>query len=120
MSSAPLISGRRPRTVRRTQRDPRFIFWNRAGDSPVTDGEKRDAVKYWQKRVRALLDSAGLLNATSHKFRHTLVIEMIRHGATFEDVAAALGNTVGFVAKFSSHEWAKLRRHRTDAAIKAA
>lgn len=45
---------------------------------------------------------------------------MIRHGATFEDVAAALGNTVGVVAKFYSHEWAKVRLGRTDAAIKAA
>jgi hypothetical protein len=45
---------------------------------------------------------------------------MIRHGATFEDVAATLGNTVAAVAKFYSHEWAKVRQHRTDAALKAA
>jgi len=32
-------------------------------------------------------------------------VEMARHGATFEDVAAALGNTVAVVAKFYSHEW---------------
>jgi integrase/recombinase XerD len=100
--------------------NPRYVFWNRAGDDAATATEKRDAVKYWQKRVRALLDTAGLPNATSHRFRHTLAIEMIRHGATFEDVAAALGNTVGVVAKFYSHEWAKVRQGRTDAAIKAA
>ena len=35
---------------------------------------------------------------------------MIRRGAPFEDVAAALGNTVGVVAKFYSHEWAKVRQ----------
>ena len=52
--------------------------------------------------------------------RHTLAIEMIRHGASFEDVAATLGNTVAVVAKFYSHEWGKVRQHRTDAAIKAA
>ena len=100
--------------------NPRYVFWNRAAENVATDIEKRDAVKYWQKRVRALLDSAGLPAATSHKFRHTLAIEMIRHGATFEDVAAALGNTVAVVAKFYSHEWAKVRQGRTDAAIKAA
>jgi hypothetical protein len=44
---------------------------------------------------------------------------MIRAGASFEDVAAALGNTVGVVAKFYSHEWAKVRQGRTDKAIKA-
>jgi hypothetical protein len=44
---------------------------------------------------------------------------MIRAGASFEDVAAALGNTVGVVAKFYSHEWAKVRQHRTDKAIRA-
>jgi integrase/recombinase XerD len=100
--------------------NPRYVFWNREGEAAATDAEKRDAVKYWQKQVRALLNDAGLPNATSHKFRHTLAIEMIRHGATFEDVAAALGNTVGVVAKFYSHEWAKVRQGRTDKAIKAA
>jgi integrase/recombinase XerD len=100
--------------------NPRYVFWNRAVETAATPTEKRDAVKYWQKRVRVLLNGAGLPNATSHKFRHTLAIEMIRHGATFEDVAAALGNTVGVVAKFYSHEWAKVRQGRTDAAIKAA
>lgn len=101
--------------------NPRYVFWNR--DESKGDGEeteKRDAVKYWQKWIRALLDTAGLPEATSHKFRHTLAIEMIRHGASFEDVAAALGNTVGVVAKFYSHEWAKVRQSRTDAALKAA
>ncbi len=100
--------------------NPRYVFWNRAGEAAATDTEKRDAVKHWQKQVRALLDKAGLPEATSHRFRHTLAIEMIRHGATFEDVAAALGNTVAVVAKFYSHEWAKVRQGRTDAAIKAA
>jgi integrase/recombinase XerD len=100
--------------------NPHYVFWNRAGTDTATDAEKRDGVKHWQKQIRALLDAAGLRNATSHKFRHTLAIEMIRHGATFEDVAAALGNTVGVVAKFYSHEWAKVRQGRTDAAIMAA
>jgi hypothetical protein len=44
---------------------------------------------------------------------------MIRTGSTFEDVAAALGNSVAVVAKFYSHEWAKVRQGKTDAAIKA-
>ena len=100
--------------------NPRYVFWNRADEDEATDVKKRDAVKFWQKQVRKLLDNAGLPSATSHKFRHTLAIEMIRHGATFEDVAAALGNTVGVVAKFYSHEWAKVRQGRTDKAIKAA
>jgi integrase/recombinase XerD len=100
--------------------NPRFVFWNRDETSPVTETEKREAVTYWHKWIRALLDTAGLPNATSHKFRHTLAIEMIRHGASFEDLAAALGNTVGVVAKFYTHEWAKVRQGRTDAALKAA
>jgi integrase/recombinase XerD len=100
---------------------PKYIFWNR-GEHEVgnEETEKRRATGYWHKWIRALLDTAGLPNATSHMFRHTLAIEMIRHGASFEDVAAALGNTVGVVAKFYSHEWAKVRQGRTDNAIKAA
>lgn len=100
--------------------NPRYVFWNKPGEDAATSAEKRDAVKFWQKQLRALLDKAGFPDATSHKFRHTLAIEMIRHGATFEDVAAALGNTVAVVAKFYSHEWSKVRQGRTDAAIKAA
>jgi len=101
--------------------NPRYVFWNRDEREKVSEeADKRQAVKYWQKWIRALLDTAGLPDATSHKFRHTLAIEMIRHGASFEDVAAALGNTVGVVAKFYSHEWAKVRQKRTDAALRAA
>jgi site-specific recombinase XerD len=99
--------------------NPRFVFWDGGRSGEGTDEERREAVKYWQKQVRTLLDVAGFPNATSHKFRHTLAIEMIRHGATFEDVAAALGNSVAVVAKFYSHEWAKVRQGKTDAAIKA-
>jgi integrase/recombinase XerD len=101
--------------------NPRYVFWNYSGDGPASDEQKRSvSEKYFQRYMRTLLDKAGLPNATSHKFRHTLAIEMIRHGASFEDVAATLGNTVAVVAKFYSHEWGKVRQHRTDAAIKAA
>jgi len=44
---------------------------------------------------------------------------MIRYAATFEEVAAAFGNTVSVVATFYSHEW-KVRQGSADAAIKAA
>jgi site-specific recombinase XerD len=99
--------------------NPRYVFWDGGKSGEGTDEEKRGAVKYWQKAIRTLLDVAGFPKATSHRFRHTLAIEMIRHGATFEDVAAALGNTVGVVAKFYSHEWRKVRQGKTDEAIKA-
>jgi len=99
--------------------NPRYVFWHGGKSGEGTDAEKREAVKHWQKKIRALLDEAGFPKATSHKFRHTLAIEMIRAGASFEDVAAALGNTVGVVAKFYSHEWVKVRQGRTDKAIKA-
>jgi integrase len=99
--------------------NPRYVFWHGGKSGEGTDQEKREAVKHWQKKMRVLLDTAGFPNATSHKFRHTLAVEMIRAGASFEDVAAALGNTVGVVAKFYSHEWAKVRQGRTDKAIKA-
>jgi site-specific recombinase XerD len=98
--------------------NPRYVFWT--GGRNGTDEEKRDGVKYWQKIIRRLLDAAGLPNATSHQFRHTLAIEMIRNGARFEDVAAALGNTVQVVARYYSHEWNKVRQHKTDDAIRAA
>lgn len=100
--------------------NPKYVFWNGGKSGEATAEEKREAVKYWQKQIRILLDKTGFPDATSHKFRHTLAIEMIRAGASFEDVAATLGNTVGVVAKFYSHEWAKVRQDTSDAAVKAA
>jgi site-specific recombinase XerD len=98
--------------------NPRYVFWNFNGDGPASDEQKRAvSEKYFQRYMRTLLDKAGLLDATSHKFRHTLAIEMIRHGASFEDVATTLGNTIPVVAKFYSHEWPKVRQHKTDSAI---
>jgi len=100
--------------------NPRYVFWNYTGSGPASDEQKRAvSEKFFQRYMRTLLDKAELPNATSHKFRHTLAIEMIRHGASFEDVAAALGNTVAVVAKFYSHEWAKVRQGKTDKAIQA-
>lgn len=52
--------------------NPRFVFWNREASKPVTEQEKREAVTYWHKWIRALLDTAGLPDATSHKFRTLL------------------------------------------------
>jgi integrase len=100
--------------------NPRYVFWNYNGNGPASDEQKRAvSEKFFQRYMRKLLDKAGLPNATSHKFRHTLAIEMIRHGAGFEDVAAALGNTVAVVARFYSHEWANVRQGKTDKAIQA-
>jgi integrase/recombinase XerD len=100
--------------------NPRYVFWDYSGEGPASDEQKRNASeRYFQKFIRTLLDKAGMRDATSHKFRHTFAIEMIRHGASFEDVAAALGNTVAVVAKFYSHEWAKVRQHKTDKAVMA-
>jgi site-specific recombinase XerD len=100
--------------------NPRYVFWNFHGEGVASDEQKRAvSEKFFQRYMRTLLDAAGLPDATSHRFRHTLAIEMIRHGASFEDVAATLGNTVAVVAKYYSHEWAKVRQSRTDKAVKA-
>jgi hypothetical protein len=40
------------------KRNIRYVFWNRAGADAATDAEKRYALKFWQKQVRALLDAA--------------------------------------------------------------
>ena len=97
-----------------------YVFWNFHGEGAASDEQKRAvSEKFFQRYMRTLLDAAGLPDATSHRFRHTLAIEMIRHGASYEDVAATLGNTVAVVAKYYSHERARVRQSRTDKAVKA-
>jgi hypothetical protein len=73
----------------------------------------REAPKFRQTNTFGNNQTVGLLKL-SEPGKCTLAIEMIRAGASFEDVAAAHGNTVGVVAKFYSHEWAKVRQGRTD------
>jgi hypothetical protein len=77
------------------------IHW---GESGVDEQKRAVSEKLIQRFIRTLLHQAGLLDATRHRLRHTRAIEMIRHEASFEDVAATLGNTVAVVAKFYSHE----------------
>ena len=43
---------------------------------------------------------------------------MMRRGASFGNVVAALGTTAPVNAKFYSHEWDKARRRRIDAAMR--
>src|SRR5207248_3256714 len=47
--------------------NPRYIFWNGGKSGEGTDQEKREAVKYWQKQIRKLLDKAGYPKSASHK-----------------------------------------------------
>jgi hypothetical protein len=53
------------------------VFWNYNGDGPASDEQKRAvSEKFFQRYMRTLLEKARLPDATSHKFRHTLAIEI--------------------------------------------
>jgi integrase len=83
----------------------RWIFWDGGPSGTGTIAEKRSVVITWHAHLKEIFKAAGLPDATAHKFRHTLAIEMIRHGASFEDVAAALGNTQGRTDKSLQATW---------------
>jgi len=58
-----------------------------------------------------------LFDATSRKFRHSVAIEMIRHGASFEDADAGLRNAVAVVSSFIRGIWSNVRQGKTDKGI---
>jgi len=81
-----------------------YYFWNGAGSVRAlkNDGHRMLDAVFKASRVR---------DAHSHRFRHTLATEMLAHGATYEDVAAVLGNSPAIVRKHYAR-WSRGRELR--------
>ena len=69
-----------------------------------------------ERLLCAVFAEAGVKNAHAHRFRHTRATELLARGATMDDVAALLGNSVRICEKHYA-KWDAKRQDRLDALI---
>jgi site-specific recombinase XerD len=92
---------------RGTQPDCPYFFW--AGPSSST---AVNFVKTVERSLQAVFRRSGVQNAVPHRFRHTLVTELMAKGATVEDVANILGDDPDTVRKYYL-KWSPEYQRRT-------
>jgi integrase/recombinase XerD len=91
--------------------NPRYFFW-------TGNGKRLSAVSSWERTLRTLFEAAGVKNGIAHRFRHTLVYELLTNGSPMEDVAAILGHSVKVCEKHYAH-WGKARQLRLSERVRA-
>ena len=86
--------------------NPKFFFW-----SGSTTAE--DAPSYFQKLYRKVFRAAGI-EESSHAFRHTFAIELLKSGVDVRSVSKALGHSsVAITERFYSR-WCKGQQNMLD------
>ncbi len=78
-----------------------------------------NAIRRASRTLKSVFRTSGVANAKSHRFRHTLATRMLEQGASFEDVAAVLGNSARIVEKHYA-KWSKGRQERINRYFRAA
>ena len=97
---------------RRVDADCEWYFYN--GYSDVGN-----AVRRCSRTMQSVFRASGVADGKTHRFRHTLATRMLEQGATFEDVAAVLGNSARIVEKHYA-KWSRDRQARITRLFKAA
>lgn len=92
--------------------NPEFFFW-----SGSTTAE--DAPSYFQKLYRKVFKAAGV-DGSSHDFRHTFAIELLKSGVDIRSVSKALGHSsVAITERFYSR-WCKGQQGMLDDVLAGA
>ena len=84
----------------------RYFFWNGTGKPETHKG-------HMHRLLQAVFKASGVAGAHAHRFRHTLAMELLGRGASFEDVADILGNSPEIVRKHYG-KWSAARQSRID------
>jgi integrase len=82
----------------------RFYFINGTGSV-------RTAISVVERCLRAVFKKSAVVDAHAHRFRHTLVTELLGAGASFEEVADILRNSPAIVRKHYA-KWSQARQDR--------
>ena len=86
-----------------------YFFWNGVMSARALIGTA-------ERTMAAVFKQSGVANAGTHRFRHTLATRMLEEGATFEDVAAILGNSPRVVEKHYA-KWSRAREDRLNSIL---
>ncbi len=84
-----------------------YFFWN--GTTTSVRTVKRIA----DRTLRAVFREAKVEGAHAHRFRHTLATDLLGHGASFEEVADILGNSLNIIRRHYA-KWSVARQNRID------
>jgi integrase/recombinase XerD len=79
-------------------------------------GLPKSAVADWQRTIGRLFKITGVVGH-AHMFRATLAVRLLNKGASLEDVAALLGNSVKVCERHYA-PWVKVRQDRLEEAVK--
>jgi integrase len=85
---------------------PRYFFWNGISSERAMKGIA-------ERSLAAVFKASMVPHAHAHRFRHTLVTELLGNRASFEDVADILGNSPEIVRKHYA-KWSPARQNRID------
>jgi site-specific recombinase XerD len=83
-----------------------FYFWN--GNS-----KPKSMISVAEETLQAVFAKSGVEDAGAHRYRHTLATELLEAGATYEEVADILGNSVDVVKKHYA-KWGQGRQRNID------
>ena len=86
--------------------DFKHFFWNGTTSERAMKGIS-------ERTLAAVFKKSGVSHAHAHRFRHTLATELLGRGASFEDVADILGNSLNIVRKHYA-KWSPARQARID------
>jgi integrase len=71
---------------------------------------------YWRDQLRKIFAAASIRHGKPHRFRHSLVMNMLNNGSSIEDCALVIGDSPAIVAKHYS-EYVQSRQDRVDVQI---
>jgi integrase/recombinase XerD len=92
---------------------PDYVFWNWRG------GQRKAAVDVWERAMRRIFRSAGIINGHSHQLRDTFAVALLSKGVPIEEVAKLLGHSSIRTTERSYSPWVRTRQDRLDALIEA-
>ena len=81
------------------------------------DANLRSVVKGLWRTLSAVFKRSGVKAAHPHRFRHTLASELLGKGATYEEVAAILGDSPATIRRYYA-KWTEEYQSRQDSLIR--
>jgi len=81
-----------------------YLFWS-------GNGTRRTAIDTASRTLEVVFRASGVAGACSHRFRHTLTMEVLELGGTIEDADDILGDSEAIIRKHYA-KWSRGRQSR--------